>query len=134
MGIFDYLFRRRIYDDRDFGVGIIDNLPESDENTFVRTAANESVIIKNTGDSFEITILDGYDRIISKSVIKKKSIVSYDLKKYVELVSKFRNRYYECYDVVIESLPSGLVEIRDMYYEEAIAMYDFITKHLKVEK
>jgi hypothetical protein len=130
MGVFDYLFKRnyRIYDN---SCGIIDNLPEADENTFVRTAPHESIIIRNIDDSLEITILDNYDRIISKSLNKKRSIVSYDLRKYTEKVSTFRKRYYQCYDIVIEAIPDNNIQIADMYYEEAVAMYDFLSKHLK---
>jgi hypothetical protein len=130
MGIFDYLFKRK-YVFHDSSCGIISTLPESDEDTYVRTAPEESVVVKNLGDSLEITIVDSYDRLITKSITKKSSILSYDLNKYVQKTSRIQNKYYQCYDVVIDSAPNGRTEINDMYYEEALELYDFITRHLK---
>lgn len=102
-------------------------IPEQDEKTFVKTGEFETVIIKDLGKMFEFSIYDYTGKIYFKSMISKKTILSYEIIKKIEKKFLQDPDYY--YDFIVTTEDERFFIICDIG-DRKDDIYNFITERI----
>ena len=139
MGLFNNLFKKN-YHKIDDDISCVDSnmddnsypVPLPDDDTFIKTDENETVILKNLGESFEFITLNRYGHITQKSLIYKDIISTYDLARFYHVPKFFSIRPgHYVYDVSIDSNGTRVLQVVDMTSKKAEELYEFIDRHMR---
>lgn len=127
MGLLDSLrrfFSRRYYE---IPVGFIDvdnyePIPSDGPNCYVYSKPDETVVLKDLGDSFEFSVFDGHGNLFEVSKFYKRSVLSYTMDFY-----KTKNRQ-PLYDIIIASSDRQNLIFKKFCLQEATRLYNFINR------
>jgi len=100
-------------------------IPKPSKDTYVFKDDKDTLIIKNNVNTFEYTQFDKHNHLMEISTINKSIIAKFSL----EIVDSSLNNNTFLYDCIIQSKDCIILDLNDLPYEPAIALYNFIYLH-----